>query len=209
MVSATQVRFTQQPTSATAGVALSSVNVTVEDALGNPVTGDTSTVTLLLNGGTFAGGSNIASAQAVNGVATFNSLVINAAGTYTLSASDSGLAGDTSNSFSITAAAPAALAFTQQPTASVVGVPLNTVAVAVQDQFGNTVLTDASTVTLTLSSGLFSTGLNTATASASAGIATFNSLTINQNGTYTLTATDGSLAQAVSNVFTIPCDRSL
>ena len=137
----------------------------------------------VLNGGTFAGGNTTATAQAVNGVATFNSLVINTAGTRTLSASDGGLTGDTSNSFSMTAASPATLAFTQQPTGSVAGVPLNTIAVAVQDQFGNTILNDGSTVTLTLSSGVFSTGVNTATANASSGIATFNSLTINQNGT--------------------------
>ncbi len=209
VVAATQVRFTEQPTNSTAGVAVSSVNVTVEDAQGNPVTGDSSTVTLLLSGGTFAGGNTTATAQAVNGVATFNSLVINTAGTYTLSASDGGLTGDTSNSFSVTAASPATLAFTQQPTGSVAGVPLNTIAVAVQDQFGNTILNDGSTVTLTLSSGVFSTGVNTATANASSGIATFNSLTINQNGTYTLTATDGSLTQAVSNAFTIPAVLSI
>jgi hypothetical protein len=66
------------------------------------VTSDTSTVTLTLSSGTFASGSNTVSAAAVNGVATFGNLVINAAGTYTLTASDGTLTGATSNSFTIT-----------------------------------------------------------------------------------------------------------
>jgi len=62
------------------------VTVAVEDSNGNTVTSDTSTVTLTLSSGTFAGGSNTVSAAAVNGIATFGSLVINTAGTYTLAA---------------------------------------------------------------------------------------------------------------------------
>src|SRR5262249_38573581 len=49
--------FGQQPTNATAGVAISpAVTVMVEDAFGNVVTSDSSTVTLTLSSGTFASG---------------------------------------------------------------------------------------------------------------------------------------------------------
>ena len=80
------------------------MTVAVEDAYGNTVTTNTSTVTLTLSSGTFAGGSSTASAPAVNGVATFSNLVINAAGSYTLTASDGTLTGATSSAFTITGA---------------------------------------------------------------------------------------------------------
>src|SRR5262249_16744688 len=80
------------------------VTVAVRDAFGNTVTGNTSTVTLTLSSGTFAGGTSTVSAAAVNGVASFGNLVINTAGTYTLAASDGTLTGSTSNSFTITSA---------------------------------------------------------------------------------------------------------
>ena len=77
------------PANAIAGTALNpAVQVVVQDAFGNTVSTDGSMVTLTLTSGTFAGGSNTAMATAVGGVATFNSLVIDAAGSYTLAASD-------------------------------------------------------------------------------------------------------------------------
>jgi hypothetical protein len=99
--------FVQQPTNGTPGTAISPpVTVAVEDASGATVKGDTSTVTLTLNGGTFAGGGNTAAAAAVNGIATFGSLVINAAGSYTLSAADGTLTGATSSPFTISGTPP-------------------------------------------------------------------------------------------------------
>jgi hypothetical protein len=68
------------------------------------VTTNTSTVTLTLSSGTFAGGGTTAAASAVAGVATFSGLVISTAGTYTLAANDGTLTGVTSSSFTITAA---------------------------------------------------------------------------------------------------------
>jgi autotransporter-associated beta strand protein len=203
VVVASKVAFTQQPTDSTAGVALGSVNVTVDDVLGNPVTGDTSMVTLTLSGGTFAGGGNTAIVQAISGVATFNNLIIDVVGTYSLSATDGSLAGATSNSFMIVAAAASKLAFTQQPSSATLGIPMNLVTVTVLDQFGNMIPGDTSTVTLTLSSGIFSTGSSKVAAQASAGTATFNNLTINSAGTYTLTANDGTLSGATSVGFAV------
>jgi hypothetical protein len=96
--------FTQQPSNGVAGAPLSPpVSVAVEDASGNLVRGDSSTVTVTLSSGTFAGGTNIATATGANGVASFGNLVINTAGSYSLAASDGTLAGATSNTFTIAA----------------------------------------------------------------------------------------------------------
>ncbi len=74
----------------------------------------------------------------------------------------------------------------------------------VEDALGNVVTTDTSTVTLTLSSGTFEGGSSTATVAASGGVATFGGLKIDAAGSYTLSATDGSLTPAgASNSFTI------
>ena len=96
---------TTQPTSAVAGAAISpAVQVSVEDANGNVVTSDNSSVTIAIGAnpgnGTLSGTLTVA---AVNGVATFNGLSINKAGTgYTLTATDGSLTGATSSTFNIT-----------------------------------------------------------------------------------------------------------
>jgi adhesin/invasin len=201
----TKLAFGQQPTNATAGVAISpAVTVKVEDVNGNVVTGNSSTVTLTLSSGTFSNGSTTATATAVNGVATFSGLVINAAGSYTLKATDGALTSATSNSLTISPAAASKLVFTQQPTNATAGVAISpAVAVKVEDAFGNVVTSNNSTVTITLSSGTFSNGSRTATATAVNGTVTFSNLVINTAGTYTLAATDGSLTGATSNSLTI------
>src|SRR5439155_83711 len=84
---ASKVVFGQQPTNATAGVAISpAVTVKVEDQFNNVVTTDSSTVTLTLSTGTFEGGSNTATAAVSSGLATFSTLKIDVAGSYTVSA---------------------------------------------------------------------------------------------------------------------------
>jgi hypothetical protein len=101
---ATSLAFTQRPPGGETGAALTpAVTVAVRDQFGNTFTGDSSsTVTLTLNGGTFAGGRTTASAAAVHGVATFGGLVINAPGRYTLTATDGTLTGATSSPFTVT-----------------------------------------------------------------------------------------------------------
>jgi hypothetical protein len=207
---ATSLAFTQQPSNGESGVAISpAVTVAVKDQFGNTFTGDSSsTVTLTLSGGTFAGGGNTATATVSSGVATFSNLVISTSGAYTLTATDGILTSATSNSFAIQS--PAKLAFTQQPGNGTVGTPLSpAVTVAVEDANGNTVTGDRSTVTLTLSSGTFANGSSTATASAVNGVATFGSLVFNAASSYTLTASDGSLTGATSNSFTISTGTSV
>ena len=87
---ASQSVLQQSPTTGTAGQALSTaVKVAVTDAFGNVVTSDTSTVAIAVASGPggFAVGSTT-SVAAVNGVATFSNLILDTAGSYTLSLSD-------------------------------------------------------------------------------------------------------------------------
>jgi hypothetical protein len=179
---ASKLVFGQQPTNATAGVAISpAVTVNVEDAFGNVVTTDNSTVTLMLNGGTFAGGSTTATATASNGVVTFSNLVINTAGSgYTLTASDGALTPATSSSFTISAAAASQLVITQQPsTTATAGVPFATQPVVKEeDPFGNVITTD-SAHTVTATRGSHGIGIlqgSPQTVTLNQGVATFSGL---------------------------------
>ena len=90
-----QLKFTTQPVSGGAGIALSAV-VQVQDTNGSVVTGSSAAVTITSNP---AGVS--ATVNAVNGVATFSNLVFNAAGSYTLTATSPGLASTTSHAFAV------------------------------------------------------------------------------------------------------------
>src|SRR5260370_15853290 len=77
------------------------------------------------------------------------------------------------------------------------------VTVDVEDQYGNVVSGDSSTVTLTLSIGTFEGGSATVAAAASGGVATFSTLKIDMAGSYMLEVTDGSLSSASSSSFTV------
>ena len=185
-----------QPSSGTAGAPLSAFVAAVEDINSNILVGDTSTVTLTLSHGTFANGQTTVSAQAVDGIATFSNLVINAAGSYILRATDTnpnldpGYGPFTINPGARRQAGVRPAADERQRPARRSAPPSPS---PVEDANGNTVTADTSTVTLTLSSGTFASGGNTATASAVNGVATFGNLVINTAGTYTLAASDGTL----------------
>jgi hypothetical protein len=100
---ASKLAISSAPSSGTVGTALSPVTVQIEDANGNLVTTSSAQVTISSNP---SGVSGTLSVNAVNGVATFNNLVFNATGSYTLSASSSGLAGQTSGAIQIYATRP-------------------------------------------------------------------------------------------------------
>ena len=198
--------FIQQPTAVNAGVAISpAVTVGVENQSGNVVTTDNSTVTLGFNDPQdfFADGLTSVTAQAVNGVATFSNLVIDASGSYTLVASDGALPTTQSNSFNVSASATK-LVFTQQPANTLAGEAVNpSVAVSLEDQFGNVATGNTSNVTLALSTGSLFGGATSVTVAAVNGVALFNDLVVNAAGSYTLTATDPTLTSATSNTFAI------
>jgi hypothetical protein len=97
---ATRLAFTTQPVTGAIGQALLPVRVQVQDASGNPMTGSAS-VTLTSN----PAGINT-TAAAVNGVATFSNLVLNTLGTYTLTASSTGIGSVGSTTFNIVTSLP-------------------------------------------------------------------------------------------------------
>jgi len=105
---ASKLAFTVQPGTVTAGAAISpAVQVTVQDAQGNTVTSSTASITLAISSGTGTGTSGAVlggtlTGAAVSGVATFNDLTIDKAGTgYTLTATATSLTSATSTSFTV------------------------------------------------------------------------------------------------------------
>ena len=208
---AAKLAFTQPPGNSTGGIALATQpKVAVQDAGGNTVTTDTSSVTLAIGtnpgGGTLTCTTNPLTASA--GVATFAGCKIDKSGTgYTLTATDGSLTSATSGTFNITVGPAAKLAFTQTPTGGVLGVAFATQPrVTVQDAGGNTVTTDTSSVTLAIGTnpggGTLTCTSNPVTASA--GVATFAGCKISKAGNgYTLTATDGTLTSATSATFNV------
>ncbi|MDH5284910.1 MAG: Ig-like domain repeat protein, partial [Gemmatimonadota bacterium] len=201
---AAKLAFQVQPAGATAGATLTpAVEVVVQDAQGNTVTGSSASISVALttaSGATLTGGGAV---SAVNGVATFAGLSVDKAASYTLTATSGGLATATSASFSITPAAASQLVFTAQPSDVVAGsVMVPPVQVTVRDGFGNTVATPITSISLTLSPNPGSIS-GTTTTSTAAGVATFSNLSVSTVGSgYTLTANGGGL-QAVSAAFAV------
>jgi len=112
-VGGTALRFVGQPASARVGSAITTsryntppggpVTVEIVDSAGNRATTSNVAVSLALTGpGTLSGSNPV---QAVNGLATFSDLSIDAPGSYALVASSAGLAPATSNPFRIDEAA--------------------------------------------------------------------------------------------------------
>ena len=204
---ASKVVFSQQPTNTQAGSSITpAVTVQVEDANNNLVTTSTASITVAIGTNPGSGTpSGTLTQSAVNGIATFGNLSINKTGTgYTLTANSTGLTGATSTSFNITPGTASKLAFNVQPSTTTAGQAISpAVTVQVQDANGNVVTTDTSSVTIAISSGgAFSAG-STLTVAASSGVATFSNLVPTVAGSFTLSASDGSLTSATSNSFTV------
>ncbi len=192
---ASVLSFVTQPGSTTAGSTINAVTLQVNDQYGNVVANtaiaiQTTAPQKVLSGGTLTLTTNS------QGQVTFSNLIENTAGTYTLSASASGLYLGTSSSFVIAAsAANETMAFTTEPAVgpTKAGSTLNTVVVTVTDKYGNPVAGGA--VTLSIStSGTIAAGNVTATA-GSDGTVSFSGLTVQKSGTFTLTATAGTLTK--------------
>jgi hypothetical protein len=191
--------FTQPSSTDASGAALAQQPVIDVDTSGNTL--DTSaegTVTATItSGGVSVSGGSVA---AVNGVATFTNLALNAlVGNYTLTFSDATDSTSTvqSNTVGVTVGAAKALHLSNK--ASITGA-VNTVALTPQpivnvvDSGGNVVTSNVSTVTATFTST--GTSLTNASANTVAGVATFSGLTITapiDTAIGGLTFTDGSL----------------
>ena len=124
---------------------------------------------------------------------------------YQLVASASGLSGDTSATFDVRAGDATHLAFDQQPTNVMAGDPISpSVTVQVLDAEGNPVTTPID-VSLTLSGGDPGATLGgTTTRTSSAGVATFDDLTVKKVGNgYQLTAAASGLVGDTSAGFDV------
>lgn len=202
--------FVGQASTGSAGSSLSpNFVVDAEDNFGNVISGFNSNVTLsILPGSTGPVLNGTLTAAASNGQATFSGLSLDQSGTYALVATDTSntnIAG-TSGNLTISAGAPSQLLFTVQPTSITAGSAFaSSVILRIEDQFGNTVTSDDSSVSLSVASGPSNTIIGTTTLDAASGVARFGGLTFHTAGTYTLEAEDTSdgLASMASNPFTV------
>ena len=178
---------TQPPTSGTAGVALSSFAVSVEDQYGNVETtgntGSADAIALSVHSGPGSITSGL-SATASNGVATFAATVIDTAGSYTFTATDSSRSISTANSTPITVIAPSGTtSLTLSPgTASVAAGVGQAYTATGYDTYGN------STGNVTGSTTFSITPNGAGTGAACTG----TSCTATKAGTYTVKGTDGA-----------------
>jgi len=203
---ATQLAFTQQPTTTVAGAPISpAVQVVALDAAGNVVPGFTGTVTVAL--GNNPGGSTLsgtATVAAVGGVATFGDLTLDkTAPGYWLTATGLGTA--TSSSFNIIAGTATYLVFGTQPGTTIAGQQISpAVKVRALDALGNLVPNFTGSVTVELGNNPGGATLSgTTSVAAVSGVATFF-LSLNRTGTgYALTASASGLGLLTSTAFDI------
>jgi ELWxxDGT repeat protein len=204
---ASRLVFAQQPSTTTAGQAISpAVTVDVKDQYGNQVTADSSTVTLTLSSGTFEGGSATFAAVASGGVATFSALKIDTASSYTLQATDGSLTPAISSSFTVSAAAASTMIVTGFPSPTTAGV-VGTVTVTLKDVYGNIASGYTGTVHFTSSDARAALPANY---TFSGGSHTF-SVTLKTAGTQSITVTDtttGSLTGTDAGITVSPAAAS-
>jgi hypothetical protein len=127
-----------------------------------------------------------------DGIANFTNVTLHTAGDYTLSAAVGSVSG-VSDSFNVSAGAASKMIFTQPP-ADTTENTIFDVQVELLDRYNNVAATDDSTAMLTLATnpaGAALSGLSTAMFSN--GLASFDGLSLNAAGTYTLLLTDGKL----------------
>jgi len=211
---ASKLVFTTEPSSSATGGTPFAVQpvVSIEDAVGNVVTTDTSRVTLALAGSP-TGAAITCTANplaATAGVARFAGCAINLANSYTLTASDGTLTVALSSSVDVSVGSAARLGFTTEPSTSAASATAFAVqpVVSVEDAGGNPVSSGAdstASVTLALTSAAAGTSLTCKanTAAAVAGVATFTGCSINEAGKYTLTASAPGLTSGASTAVTV------
>jgi Pro-kumamolisin, activation domain len=142
-----QLVFVQAPQDGTANITLPAIEVAVEDAVGYIVTNDANSATIAVTSGpgSFDPSSTV-SVPFVNGVATFSNLILNTAGAYTITITDTGDSGlnITSSTFNVAVGQANKLIFTTQPANVSSGSTLATIAVTELDS-GNNVIADNTT----------------------------------------------------------------
>jgi hypothetical protein len=193
-----QLNFTVEPVSVVAGGAVS-VTLSAFNANGSvdaAFTGANGTVSLALVGAPGITLNGTTTMNATNGTVTFSGLSIDTDGTYQFIATSDDANSVDSSPFTISSAPRDELNFIDQPTSIwQYGSFTGPVVVGIEDQFGNVVTTDESTVTLSIESGPLGGSITgNTTAIASDGQATFTHLSFSVPGSYVLQATDGALS---------------
>ena len=197
-VSAAQSPVSAAPTTivASGGTSQSTVTVTARDAFGNPISGATVVLAATGAGNTLTQPAGPTDASGV----TTGTLSSTAAGNKTVSATIGGTAVTQTATVTVQGAAATQLAFTVQPTNTVMGATITpAVQVTARDQFGNTAASSTDNVTLAIGNNPPGNGVldGTTTVAAVGGVASFSTLDIDEEGNgYTLTATSGALTQA-------------
>lgn len=198
-----KLAFRSSPSAGVVNAALDPVLVELQDGAGK-LTDATNSVTIALgdnpNGATLGG---TLSRNAIDGVATFDSLTIDKIGAYTLTVSSASITGaPAAVPITIGVGPPAQLAFLSPPTTTIPGAALPAFVVQLRDQSGNAV-SGSNRVVLSVASGTESAVLSGDSVDAVNGNATFGAFTIDREGTYTISATSPTLTSATSASFTI------
>lgn len=199
-----RLNFVVQPSGTPVDTVISpAVQVEIVDASGNRVTSAGGTISLTLIGfaGSTLGGTT--SVTASSGVATFDDLTVDTPETgYRLVAKSGTLYPAVSDYFTI----GNKLVFTVQPQDTVAGYTMPTVEVTIQDGAGATVTGATDNIMLTLVDST-ATLYGTVSVSATAGVAQFNSLYMEEAGAgYTLQAIAAGLVSGTSTSFAILAD---
>ena len=192
----------QGPTRTLAGQAISpGVTVAIDDAYGN-LTTSTANVTISATGNSAFTGASTTTVAAINGIATFSNLILTKTGSYTLTASSSGLGTVASSAFSVTPNVQDHVAWLIQPANGVAGTAIGTVSARIEDAYGNLTNSTANVILSTNGPGTFTAGSVT-TQAAIGGIATFTGLTLNTSGAYTINAASAGVTTGISSGFMI------
>jgi len=211
-VATNHLEFTQQPTTTTAGATMAPVKVTLKDGQGNTITSFTGNVHLEIAPNANPGGDALArDLNAVAGAARFSDVTLTKAGSgYRLEATADGVASVTSGSFGVNAGRWHYSKFLVEPSNTTPNRPITpAVRVAVLDDWGNVATSYPYILYMSIKND-GSPGRNAildgsgSGRAATAGIATFENLKIDQLGVgYTLVVGGTEAAAATSASFDV------
>lgn len=207
-LAATYLEFVVHPANVVEGVAISP-SITVEANKADTTRDAAYVGSITLAIGTNPGGGVIGGTltqAAVAGLATFNNITISAPGTgYTLNATAAGLTQAGSNAFNVTLEAATHLFYFVAPANTQVAAVITPSVVVRCRNSENVVDTNyTANVVIAKAPGAPAGTLGgTLTRAAVAGVATFNDLTLDTAGTFTLRVTSGAITLADSAAFDI------
>ncbi|WP_238540051.1 Ig-like domain-containing protein [Corallococcus macrosporus] len=179
-----------------------SLTVTARDRFGNVQTDYSGMVELTSTDPEAAPLSAYTYTEADQGVHTFG-ITFQTAGAQSVTFSDADAARSSTYDFTVDAGAPSRLVFAEVPESGAVRQPLAETRVALQDAFGNVADVTSPPVTLQLVGAPGVTLGGTLTVAPVAGVAVFNDLTLDQEGSFVLSATTESPSLSAEAVVTL------